>query len=188
MSRLLTMGVLLCVSGLAVEARSQARIGQECWLRYRVVDNVHDPASSVRWVVEVQLRAAQLDAEEGVVGWELVQLVVVELDAGAVVGEWSDVPALGTPDGLWWTAQDSLGRPIRGAYENPLMVQGDALPSRGAVGALAYAVVGTLPQNHALSFAPISWWGWLCKFLDCDPTDDEEVWVDVSLDGPSISY
>lgn len=135
-------GVLAVVSAAGLpSARAQEPPATRI-VTYNHLQTLETPSSETTWAVDVELLKSQSSGNE--IGWTVVSLTVVELDAaGVVLRAWLDETVmLSTPDGLWWTQHADPLSPDLSDFSLPPLMVGTAAAQDPGYADLDYSVEG----------------------------------------------
>ena len=93
-------------------------------IELRIRETPSDPESVVIFSVKFELTAT--DSDGGKIGWEVTEVVLEDSDSEASpLPTWSDpLPAVDTPDGLWWVEHDDPMDPEASEFASVPYIEG----------------------------------------------------------------
>ena len=138
-----TMIMLVALAACAANAPSAlASLPPDQTIQYIIREAPEDPESDPVFLVELTVVAANTNGLS--VGWEAVDVVLMELDSnGVATSEWIDtLPEFDVSNGVWWVEHGNPESPELKDFARPPAMAGTADAESPAEEDLDYAIEG----------------------------------------------
>lgn len=156
-------------------------------IAYRIFDDPGDPNAVVLFIVKLSLGAQESAGSS--VGWKIKQISIRQSPTQSQPATtWIEsLPAVGTPDGLWWVAHADPESPVLSEFTRPPLLSGRATAQQSSQPDLDYDLEGqayTPPPGGPPFTVTAALDYTFIKVGDSEPTGDgEDEPTDMEEDG-----